>query len=139
MKARARNPIAALLALISILLSASATLAEDYSVDFGADTDRGRDAGTLHCQFGKSCEGKMESLGLGVSLLISRSDPTSARVSLSGDDTTCCYFAYARDAITIYARTPLSRLPIFKGAGAKGGLFVQNEPAGTLYLRLRFP
>ena len=137
MKARARNPIAVLLALISILLSASATLAEDYSVDFGADTDRGRDAGTLHCQFGKSCEGKMESLGLGVGLLISHRDDT-AQVRLNGADVGCCYFAYAKDSIVIDARTPLSWVPIFKGMRSKGGLFIENERAGTLYLKFHF-
>jgi hypothetical protein len=136
-KARARNPIAVLLAFISILLSASATLAEDYSVDFGADTDRGRDAGTLHCQFGKSCEGKMDSLGLGVGLLISHRDDT-AQVRLNGADVGCCYFAYAKDSIVIDARTPLSWVPIFKGMRSKGGLFIENERAGTLYLKFHF-
>jgi hypothetical protein len=29
-------------------------------------------------------------------------------------------------------------VPFFKGARAKGGLFIQNERVGTLYLRFQF-
>jgi hypothetical protein len=126
-----------MLGLIGILLSGGSALAEDFSVDFGADTDRGRDAGTLHCQFGKACEGKMESLGLGVSLLISRRDHT-AQVRLNGAAVGCCYFAYAKDSIVIDTRTPLSWVPIFKGMPSQGGLFIENERAGALYFKFHF-
>jgi hypothetical protein len=126
-----------MLALIGILLSGSSALAEDYSVDFGADTDRGRDAGTVSCLFGKACDGKMDALGLGISLLISRRD-LAAQVRLNGTDVGCCYFAYAKDSIVIDAGTPLSRVPIFKGMRSKGGLFIENERAGTLYLKFHF-
>ena len=138
MRRYVRSPITVILALLCILLSGNSALAEDYSVDFGADTDRGRDAGTLHCRFGKVCDSKMQSLGLGVSVLISHGDP-AAQVRLNGDDVGCCYFAYARDAIVIDTRTPLSRVPIFKGMRGKGGLFIQNERTGILYLRFHFP
>jgi hypothetical protein len=29
-------------------------------------------------------------------------------------------------------------VPFFKGASARGGLFIQNERIGTLYLRFHF-
>lgn len=137
MRSSARNPIVATLALLGALLSGSSALAEDYSVDFGADTDRGRDADTLHCQFGIACDGKMDALGLGVSLLISRRDDT-AQVRLNGADVGCCYFAYAKDSIVIDTRTPLSWVPIFKGMKSRGGLFIENEPAGSLYFKFHF-
>jgi hypothetical protein len=136
-KTRARNPIAALLALISILLSASATLAEDYSVDFGADTDRGRDAGTLHCQFGKACDGKMESLGVTVRLQMDRGSFAFADVRLEAGELGCCYFANTTSSIVIDPRKTLSRVPLFRGRGPRGALFIENEPAGNLYLRFR--
>ena len=138
MRGWARSPISAFLALVSTLLSGSFALAEDYSVDFGADTDRGRDAGTLDCRFGKVCHAKMESLGLTISLDIFRSDPVRARIRLYGGDLSCCYFAYAADSIAIDPHKPLSRVPFFKGARARGGLFIQNERAGILYLRFHF-
>jgi hypothetical protein len=136
-KARARNPIAALLALISILLSASATLAEDYSVDFGADTDRGRDAGTLHCQFGKACDGKLESLGLTIRLQMDRGSFAFADVRLEAGELGCCYFANTTSSIVIDPRKTLSRVPLFRGRGPRGALFIENKPAGNLYLRFR--
>ena len=137
MRSYVRSPITVILALLGILFSGSSALAEDYSVDFGADTDRGRDAGTLHCQFGQACEGKMESLELGVSLLISRRDLT-AQVPLNSAGVGCCFFAYAKDSIVIDTRTPLSRVPIFQGMRSRGGLFIENERAGTLYLKFHF-
>lgn len=132
MRSCARSPIRAILALLGILLSGSSALAEDYSVDFGADADRGRDAGTLHCRFGQICDAKLESLGLTVVVDISRGDPASPYVSLNGHELDCCYFAYGKD------HTPLSRVPLFKGEGARGGLFIENERMGTLYFRFHF-
>ena len=80
----------------------------------------------------------MGSLGLTVSLDISRGDPAWAHVGLSTHELGCCYFAYGKDHMTIDPRIPLSRLPLFKGAGERGGLFVENERMGTLYLRFYF-
>jgi hypothetical protein len=124
--------------LLVTFLSSGAALAEDYSVDFGADTQAGKDAGTLQCRLGQECYAKMPSLGLTISLDISRVDPTKARVRLYGDDVGCCYFAYARNTITVYPHEPLSPIPLFKGARARGNLFIENERAGTLYLRFHF-
>lgn len=115
----------------------NSAFAEDYSVDFGADTDRGRDAGTLHCQFGKTCGGKMESLGLEVSVLIHRRD-RAAQVRMSSIHAGCCYFAYAKNTIVVDTRAPLSLVPIFKGTPSKGGLFIENERVGGLYLKFYF-
>jgi hypothetical protein len=127
LRIRARTPITAILVLLGTLLSASFALAEDYSVDFGADTVRGRDAGTLHCRFGYICDAKMESLGLIVS------------VDTSRGDLGCCYFAGAAGSMTIDPRKSLYRVPLFKGAGARGALFIENERMGTLYLRFHLP
>jgi hypothetical protein len=135
----ARAPITAILLLLGTLLSASFALAEDYSVDFGADTVRGRDAGTLHCRFGYICDAKMESLGLIVSVDTSRGDPPSAHIRLNGGDLGCCYFAGAAGSMTIDPRKSLYRVPLFKGAGARGSLFIENERMGTLYLRFHLP
>ena len=79
----------------------------------------------------------MDAQGLEFSLLISRRDHT-ALVRLNGADVGCCYFTYAKDSIVIDTRTPLSWVPIFKGMRSKGGLFVENERAGTLYFKFHF-
>jgi hypothetical protein len=75
--------------------------------------------------------------GIRISLDISRVDPAEARVRLYGGDLGC-YFAYARNTITVYPHEPLSPVPLFKGARARGNLFIENERAGTLYLRFHF-
>ena len=138
MRSYARRPATAILALPGILFLANLALAAGFSVDFGADTNRGRDASTLDCRFGQVCHAKMESLGLTVSLDIFRSDHSRAHVRLYGGDLSCCYFVDAADSITIDPHKPLSRVPFFKGARARGGLFIQNERAGALYLKFRF-
>lgn len=139
MRSYARNPTAAFLALLGILLSANVVLAADFSVDFGADTDQGRDAGSLDCRFGQVCYARMEALGLTFSVDIFRGDPVRAHVRLYGSDPSCCYFADATDSITIDPSKPPSRVPFFKGARARGGLFVQNKRAGALYLKFHLP
>jgi hypothetical protein len=135
----ARNPTAAFLALLGILLSANVVLAADFSVDFGVDTEQGRDAGSLDCRFGQVCSARMESLGLTFSVDIFHGDPVRAHVRLYGRDPGCCYFADAAGSITIDPSKPPSPVPFFKGARARGGLFVQNERVGALYLKFRLP
>jgi hypothetical protein len=124
--------------LLVTLLTSGASLAADYSVEFGAETPAGKDAGTLDCRLDQVCYAKMPSLGLTVSLDVSRSDPTEANVGFYGGDLSCCYFGNDRDTITVYSREPLSPIPFFKGAGARGNLFIEHERAGTLYLRFHF-
>jgi len=113
-------------------------LAADYSVDFGVETDAGKDAGSLTCLFDEICDAKLESLGLIVSLIVFRSNPERASVHLRGGDLSCCYFDGAADSIAIDPRKPLSRVPFFKGARARGALFIENERVGTLYLRFDY-
>jgi hypothetical protein len=137
-RSNVRNLTTAILALIGIFLSDSSALAADYSVDFGVETDAGRDAGTLMCLFGQICDLKMESLGLRVSIHTFRSNPERASVRLYGGDLSCCYFADAADSIAIDTHERLSRVPFFKGDRARGALFIQNERVGTLYLRFHF-
>src|SRR5438874_7570637 len=120
-----------------VFLSVDVALAQNYSVDFGADTERGKDAGALDCRFGKACQAKMESLGFSVRVEISR-EPAFADVSMESDDLGCCYFANGKSEMSIDARKPLSRVPIFKGREPKGGLFIQNEREGFLYLQFHF-
>ena len=136
MRSNARSLITALLALVSgILLSGSSVLAADYSVDFGVETEANKDAGSLMCLFDQTCSAKIEALGLRVSIDVFRSNPERAHVHLYGGDLGCCYFDGAADSIIIDARKPLSRVPFFKGARARGGLYIKNERVGTLYLR----
>ena len=74
MRALARNSAAAVVALsvVGTLLSNSLAAADDYNFDFGAETNRGRDAGTISCRFDHACDGELEALGLTVRVEISR-------------------------------------------------------------------
>lgn len=138
MRSSARSLITAILALVGgILLSGSSVLA-DYSVDFGVETDAGKDASSLMCLFGQTCSATMELLGFRATIYIVRGDLGRASVHLYGGDFSCCYFDGATDPIFIDPRVKLSRLPFFKGPRARGGLYIQNERVGTLYLRFRF-
>lgn len=112
--------------------------AADYGVDFGVDSVAGRDAGSLTCLFDQICHAKMESLGLKISVSVPRDSVDHARIKLSGNDEGCCYFRGAADAVFVDRRKPLSRVPFFRGSRPRGGLFVENERAGILYLRF-FP
>jgi hypothetical protein len=135
-RSNVRDPIVAILALLGTFLSGSSARAEDYSVEFGVDSDTGRDAGTLTCQFDETCAAKMESLGLHVSFYLSRRD--SDRVSVHLEDynnISCCFFAGAADSIRIDPHQALSRVSFFKGVRARGALLIENERVGTLYLR----
>jgi hypothetical protein len=137
-RSNARSPITAILALLGTLLSGGSVLAADYSVDFGVETAVGKDAGTLTCLFGQICDAKIESLGLRVSVHVFRSEPERASVRLYGGDPSCCYFDGTADKKIIDPRKPVSRVAFFKGARAKGGLFIQNERVGTLYLKFDY-
>ncbi len=133
-----RSSINAILVTLGIFVLGSSALAADYRVDFGAETSAGKDAGTLNCLFDKICGTKLESLGLRVSVYMSRREPERASINLYGGDPSCCFFAGAADSMAINSLQPLSRVPFFEGAGARGGLFIENQRAGTLYLRFNF-
>src|SRR5437016_1397331 len=110
--------------------------AAGYSVDYGVDTvSAGKDAGSLTCQLRQRCSAKLEPLGLNVSFDVSWKESGEAIVRLENDELNCCYFAGGRRSVTVNGRAPLSRLSFFKGAAPRGGLFIQNERAGILYLR----
>ena len=133
-----RSLITSIVALLGTVLSSSFVLAADYGVDFGAETDAGKDAGSLTCLFNRMCSAKMESLGLRVSIDVLRSDPERAYVYLDGNYLGCCYFDGGARSIEVDPRKPLSRVPFFKGIAAKGAFFIQNERVGTLYLRFDY-
>lgn len=135
MRSNARSPITATLALLCVLASGSSASAANYSVDFGAETDAGRDAGSLACQVGQTCAADMKSLGLRITFLVFRSEPERVTIHLYGRGLSCCYFAGAADSIDIDPRKPLSGISFYRGARARGGLFIENERVGTLYLR----
>ena len=134
-----RSPIALVLALLGTLSIASSALAADYSVDYGVDTvSAGKDAGSLTCQFRQRCSAKLEPLGLNVSFDVSWKESGEAIIRLENDERSCCYFAGGRPSVTVDGRAPLSTLSFFKGDAPRGGLFIQNERAGILYLRFNF-
>jgi hypothetical protein len=131
--------IVAALALLGALLSDGSARAEDYSMDFGAETPAGRDAGTVACVFGETCAGNMDTLGLSVNVYVFRSEVDRASVHLYGRRyLRLFYFNYAADSVAIDTRKPVSRVPFFKGERARGGLYIENERVGTLYLRFHF-
>ena len=132
-----RGQFQSIIVVLTLLFSANVSLAQDYSVEFGADTERGKDAGSLDCRFGRACHAKMESLGFSVRVKISR-ELAFADISIEGDDRDCCYFENGKSEMGIDARGP-SKVPIFKGRGPKGGLFILNERMGYLYLRFDLP
>lgn len=136
MRSFARNSMTAILALcvVGTLLSNSPAVADGYSLDFGAETDRGRDAGTISCRFDEVCKGKLESLGLTVRVEVSRDKSLFARVRLDGDNLDCCYFAGPVSSIVVGAEKP-SHVPLYKGMGPRGALFIENQRVGALYLR----
>jgi hypothetical protein len=139
MRSNARSLIAAILAALGILLSGSPLLADGFSVDFGAETRAGKDAGSVVCGFEEPCVAKMESLGLRLTINIFRSERQRAYVHLYGrDHIDCCYFEAASDSIVIDPRQALSRVPFFRGRRARGELFIENERVGTLYLRFYY-
>jgi hypothetical protein len=137
-RTHARSLFTAVLAVIGLVLLGSYGFAADYIVEVGADTDAGKDASSLTCVFDETCSAKIESLGLRVRTFVFRDEPERAYVELYGSDLSCCYFDFAASKKIIDPRTSLSRLPLFKGVGARGGLFIQNERAGTLYLRFDY-
>jgi len=121
--------------ILGALISGTSVSAADYSVDFGVDSVAGRDAGSLTCLFDQICHARMESLGLRISVSVPLDNIEHARIQLSGNDEGCCYFRGAADAVFVDRRKPLSRVPFFRGSRPRGGLFVENERAGILYLR----
>jgi hypothetical protein len=128
---------AAISTVLASLCSNNPALASDYLIEVGAETGAGEDAGAQGCTFAEVCTARLEALKLNVRVYVSRRKPAEARVFLDGDKIGCCYFTGAADS-TVVAAPAAARLPFFKGVRARGGLFIQNERVGTLYLRLNF-
>jgi hypothetical protein len=141
MRSNARNFITAnfvtAIVLLGALLSGSSALAADYSIDFGAETSSGKDAGSLACVFAEACIAEMKSLGLRATISVYRNTPERALVYLYGYEPRIYYFDGAADTITLDMRKSLHAVPFFKGVAARGGLFIENERVGTLYIRFR--
>jgi hypothetical protein len=124
-------------ALAGVLTPSGASLADDYDVAFGVETKLGQDFGSARCHFDDVCSARMDSLGLIINISRFRDEPRRATVRLYGRDISCCYFAGAADSITADPHEAISRVPFFSGRSARGGLYIQNEYAGTLYLKFR--
>jgi hypothetical protein len=112
MRISTRIRIVAILAFLGLLPSGSSAFTGEYTVDFGAETDARKDAGSLMCRLDQACNGELESLGLMVSIYLYRSnnDRAVASVYLRGHDLSCCYFEYAAEKVTIDLREPTSRV-----------------------------
>jgi hypothetical protein len=130
---------AAVSAVLVSLCSNNPALASDYRIEVGAETGTGKDAGAQRCTLAKLCTARLEALKLNVRVYMPRRGRAEATVFLDGDEIGCCYFTGAVDSTVVVAPdTSVTRLPFFKGARARGGLFIQNESAGVLYLRFNF-
>jgi hypothetical protein len=78
------------------------------------------------------------SVGVECQLRCVLKESGEAIIRLENDERSCCYFASGRPSVTVDGRAQLSTLSFFKGAEPRGGLFIQNERAGILYLRFNF-
>ena len=130
-----RRRLTAIFSLLGALLSSSIVLADDYRVDLGIKTKAGEDASTITCQFGEMCSEDVASLGLRIGILVFRSHRERATVHVNGSDLSCCYFVGAADSLDVDTHQPLSRVVFFQGARARGALFIENRPMGTLFFR----
>lgn len=125
--------------ILASLCSNNPVSASDYRIEVGAETGAAKDVGAQSCTLAEVCTARLEALKLNVRVYVSRRKPAEARVFLDGDEIGCCYFTGAVDSTVVAAPdAAVARLPFFKGSRARGGLFIQNELVGTLYLRLNF-
>src|SRR5215472_5451690 len=130
---------AAVCAVLASLCSNNRALASDYRIEVGVETGAGNDVGAQNCTLAEVCTVRFKALKLNVRVYVSRRGSAEATVYVDGDEIGCCYFTGAVDSTVVVAPdTGVAQLPFFKGARARGGLFIQNEPVGTLYLRLNF-
>jgi hypothetical protein len=65
---------------------------------------------------------------------VSRGKSLYARLRLDGDDLGCCYFAGPASSIVVDPDKP-NKVPLYKGMGPRGTLFIKNQRVGALYLR----
>jgi hypothetical protein len=135
---RARCLATSVLILLGGLTSIGRARAADYSVDFAVRTDHGDEVGSVTCSFGDSCIGRMESLGLYFDIIIDRSQPEEATVFMHSYEVGCCFFDGAAASAKVDSSKRLSLFPFYKGHAARGGLFIENHYAGTLYVNISF-
>jgi hypothetical protein len=122
--------------IVSALMSGAARAA-DCTVKIGADTQSGRDVSSLICWFDHTCHGELKELGLQVDIDLSRAMTRIARLHVRTRSPGCCTFEHGRNETAIDLRGVLHREPIFKGPEARGGMIVENERVGSLYLKFR--
>lgn len=134
-----RTRLIIVLAVVSTLVSSGVAQTADYTVEIGADTQSGKDASLSICQFDQTCHGELKELGLQVDIDLRRAMSRIARLRLHSRSLGCCYFEYGRDETAIDLREALHQLPISKGAGERGGMVIENEYVGALYLKFRLP
>jgi hypothetical protein len=134
-----RSRFIIVLVVVGMLLSGGVAQAADYVVEIGADTRMGKDAGSLICRFDQTCHGELKALGLQVAIDLRRNKSWIASLRIYGHDIGCCYFWSGRDKAIIDPRDALHQLSIFKGAGERGGMVIENEYVGALYLKFRVP
>jgi hypothetical protein len=135
---RSRCLVTSILALFGMLIFVDRALAADYTVEFAVQTDHGDEVGTVTCSFGDSCIGRMESLGLYFDIIIDRSQPEEATVFMHSYEVGCCFFDGAAASAKVDSSKRLSLFPFYKGHAARGGLFIENHYAGTLYVNISF-
>jgi hypothetical protein len=126
-------------AILAMLLTSSAALAQDYTVNFAINMRDHQDTGSAECRFGNRCAVRVDSLRLKFQVMIYRSSSDLAHVTLDGDSS-CCLFEGAVSALTVDPRAPLKRHRLFVGqeAGDKSLVYIQNEHVGDLYLKFQF-
>lgn len=56
---------------------------------------------------------------------------------LDGDNLDCCYFEGPARSVVVDPEKP-NRVPLYKGMGPRGGLFIENQRVGALFLRFNF-
>jgi hypothetical protein len=126
-----------ILFLFCLLASTGRSWADDYDVDFGAEVRGAKDAGSVRCRFDQVCSADIEAFGLWLTIIVLPYETRSATIHLYGSELSCCYFVGAADFVNIDPAKPLSIVPFYRGRPAQGALFIQNEYAGTLYIRIR--
>lgn len=122
--------------MAAALLMASSAYAKDYRIDYGIETATGSDAGATACPY-EVCHVKVDKLNLTIIIFLSRNDLSHARIQIEGKPG-CCFFELGARSQGIVLSNQPPKLRFFTGTAARGLLYFQNEPAGTLYLRFHF-
>lgn len=133
---RTRFIIMLAVASLRLLLSGDAARAADYAVKIGADTRSGQETSSMLCWFDHRCHGELKELGLQVDVDVRRSLRRIARLRLRGNSRGCCTFENGRDETAIdLRRVILHKEPLYKGKNTKGGIVIENERVGSLYMK----